>query len=130
MSNAKKDVLDMINTKAKRYRELRSKAQNVKTPQQLILNFLEEAEKVYPIAKNADDFYWMMKQLCRSLDEQMKIIDLGASMEVKWNSAEDWKDLQVTGVNIRWSRQYREKHGLPDEQFIDVTMLLLEDYDE
>lgn len=119
----------MINSRAKKYRELRSKAQNVKTPQQLILNFLEEVEKVYPIVKNADDFYWMMEQLCRSLDEQMKIIDLGASMEVKWNNADNWKDLEVTGVHIKWSKRYREKHQLPDEQFIDVTALLLEDFD-
>lgn len=130
MSKTKKDVMDMINSKAKKYRELRKKAQNVKTPQQLILNFLEEVEKVYPIAKNADDFHWMMERLCENLDSQMKVIDLGAKMEVKWNDAKDWKDLQVVGVQIRWSNWYKKKHDLPDEQFMDVTMLLLEGFDE
>jgi hypothetical protein len=130
MSKAKKDIMDMIDQKASKYRELRSKCSNTKTPKKLILNFLEEADKVHSIAKNADDFYWMMEQLSQSLDEQMKIIDLGAKMQVQWNGVENWKDLRVTGVKIQWSSWYRSKHQLPDEQYIDVSVLLLEDFDD
>jgi hypothetical protein len=130
VSKAKKDILDMIDQKAKRYTELRKKSQNKRTPQQLILNFLDETEKLFGIADNASDWYRMIDQLTKSLDEQMKIIDLGAKMEVMWNQVKDWRELRVTGVKIRWSSWYREKHDLPEEQLIDVTLLLLEDFDE
>ena len=98
MSDAKRDVMIMIEKKAKRYRTLRRKAKNPKTPQKLVLNFIEEAEKVYSTAQDAGQFKYLFDKLAKSLDEQMKIIDLGARMEVEWNGAQTWTDLRVTGV--------------------------------
>lgn len=128
--DAKQQVLDMIEKKAKRYKSLKNKAKNPQTPQKLILSFIEEAENIYVTANDSWEWEYLFDKLTKSLDEQMKIIDLGAKMEVEWNGAENWRDLRVTGVRVAWSNWYKTKHSLPDETFMDVAMLLLQDFDD
>ena len=121
----------MISQKAARYRALRRKAKNPRTPEKLIFDFFEEAENIYSSAKDADRWHYLFDKLTKSLDEHMKIIDLGARMEVLWNGADTWSELRVTGVKIWWSTWYKATYGMPDETHIDITMMLFQgDEDE
>lgn len=130
MSKAKKDVLDMIDKKAKQIRDIRKKSSKSRTPKELVLQFLEEVEPIYSIAKSAGEFYAMLDLITKDLDNKMKIIDYGVSMEVEWNGAEDWRNLRASGIRIRWSKFYQNRYGVEEEQYIDITTLLLEDFDE
>jgi len=130
MSNAKKDVLDMINKRTKRIKDLRKKSHQTKTATEIILKFLEDVEPIYDIAKTGNEFYTMIDLASKDLDNKMRILDMGINMEVEWTNVENWKDLRVTGVRIRWSGWYQRKHGVEQDQYIDITALLLEDFDE
>ena len=121
----------MIQKKADKYKALRKRAKNPKTPQALVLEFLKDAESIYTSAQDAGQFYYLLETLSKTLDEQMKFIDRGVKMEIIYNNAKTWSELRITGVRIVWSDFYKAKHSITeDETFMDLTLLLLEDFSE
>jgi hypothetical protein len=130
MSNPKDDVLAEIDKRAKKIKDHKLSSSKVKSVKGTILDFLEEVEPIYSIARTAWEFHAMTKLICESLDRKMRVYDSGVQMEVEWNNADDWRELRVTGVRVQWSNWYQKKHNVASEQVIDVTLLLLEDTEE
>ena len=128
--DAMKDMLDLVNEKAKRRRDLRDQSQPDSTHVQEVLKFLNSLDLLTAEAKNELDFYVGMEGECKRLKYRLKEFDPYAKALVEWNDTKDWKELRPTGVRIYWSRYYMNLHpGAQQEEYIDVSRLLLDDYE-
>jgi len=122
--STKKQVLDMINKRASRIKDIKKKSKRTNTATDLVVSFLDELESIYNTVKSVDEFKHMVEIAAKGLDNQMRILDRGVKMEVQWTDAEDWKDLKVTGVLVNWSSYYQKVHGVGACEYIDSTSLL------
>lgn len=120
--STKSDILDKINKKAKHYKELKEKSQEIKTPQSIVFEFLKEIESVYPTISDSSSFEFMLNNLSSILETKMRALDPYVKLEITWNDAEEWDKLRVEGVLIRWSDYYRKLNNVANEELkIDLT---------
>lgn len=132
MSNkdAMKEIMDLIDEKAKRRKELREGSKQDYTHVQEVLKFLNNLDKISVEAENEIDFYVSMERECKMLNYRMKNFDPYSKSVVEWNDTKDWKELRPLGVRIYWSKYHtRLNPGTEQEEYIDVSRLLLDDYD-
>ena len=129
MSKAKQDVLDMINKKMKRNKEIKKKTSIDKTYKQDVLLFLERLEDIYASATDPIEFDVLLEQACKILDRELKKEDPYVQAEVNWNNPKDWRTMRALGVTITWSNYYQNlypnSHAM---EYIDATDLIFEDF--
>lgn len=119
--SAKSDILDKINKKAKHYKELKEKSQEIKTPESIVFEFLKEMETVYPTTSDSSSFEFLLNNLSNILESKMRALDPYVKLEITWNDAEEPDSLRAEGVLIRWSGYYQKLNNVSEELKIDLT---------
>lgn len=128
-NDAMKEVLDLIDKKAKRSRELRERSQDDFTPVEEVLNFLHNIEVAMADATDPLDYAVAIERETKLLDSRMKIHDPYVHIEVHWNDTSDVNELRPLGVVIKWSKYHiRLNPDKPEEEYVDVGRLLLDDF--
>jgi hypothetical protein len=128
--DAMKEVMNLIDEKAKRRKELRDGSQQDATHVQEVLKFLNNLDLLTSEAQNEIDFYVGMERECNMLKHRLKSFDPYAKALVEWNDTKDWKQLHPIGVRIYWSKYHiRLNPDCDEEEYIDVGRLLLDDYE-
>jgi hypothetical protein len=97
---------DLIQAKMKKNRELKQKLVSRKGPYGLVADFIETMDDIKGGCKTALEFDLELQRECGLLLDRFKQIDPDIELEVKWNRpdlAQEWTDLMVEGVMIRWS---------------------------
>lgn len=129
MSKAKQDVLDMIDKKIKRNREIKRRTKQEKTYRESILLFLERLEDVYLTAKDPIEFDVLLERACKILDRELKREDPYIQAEINWNNAKDFTHMRALGVTLHWSNYYKKLHPeVQDMEYVDATSLIFEDF--
>lgn len=128
--DAMKEIMDLIDEKAKRRKDLRDGSKPDATHVQEILKFLNNLDKIGTEATNEIDFYVSMERECKMLKYRLKEFDPHVKAIVEWNDTKEWRELRPVGVKILWSRYYTKLHPSADqEEYVDVSRMLLDDYE-
>lgn len=124
MSDIKKKLLEEIDRKIARKKEIRAGAVDRNTYQSYVLEFIKDMEDL-SIGKVSGDTWLVMMQLSlEKLEKQMQTVDFACKLDVSWHTIEG-KDPQVNGVLIKWSSHYQAKHNIDPELMVDIASLLL-----
>jgi hypothetical protein len=123
-SDTKKKLLQEIDEKVKRRKELRAQIVNKNILDAFVLNFIENVEDANIIA--ADEFEWkyLANAAREALEQRIKSWDAYSTIEISWYETDE-KRPQVNGVLIKWSAAYCQQQACEPELFIDATSLLL-----
>ncbi len=128
--DAMKEIMDLIDEKVKRRKEVREDTKQDATHVQEVLKFLNNLDKLTAEAETEIDFYIGMERECQMLKYRLKNFDPYAKATVEWNDTKEWKELRPLGVRIYWSQYHMRLHpGTEQEEYIDVSRLLLDDYE-
>ena len=130
MSEAKKKVLAKIAKKQKLNKSYKDKAARRLGPNGIVLQFIEAMEKILTESKGHLEFSAGLESEANILHDRFRALDPGVSIKINWNneaSTEDWRNLQVEGVSIYWSKWHRGKNPFNDpERHITVTSLFMD----
>ncbi len=125
-----KEMMDLVEEKAARLRNIRDDTKQDATYTQEVLKFLNNLDKLTAEAQNELEFYVGMESECKMLQSRLKSFDPYCSATVEWNDTKDWKELRPLGVKVFWSRYHIKLNpGCEQEEYIDISRLLLDDYD-
>ena len=101
-------------------------------PNGIVLAFIQAIDEVRENAKGPLDFEAGLEREAGLLLDRMRTIDPDVDIQISWgneNKIENWKELTVDGVLIKWSKFYLRKHQYIDtEKYIDVGSLFMEGY--
>ena len=126
--DAMKEVMDLIDEKAKRRREQRENTQQDATHVQEVLKFLNNLDLLTSEAQNEIDFYVGMERECNMLKQRLKSFDPYIRALVEWNDTKEWQKLYPIGVRLYWSKYYKKLNpDCDEEEYIDVGRLLIDD---
>jgi len=119
--STKQDVLDAINKRAQRLKEIRIKSSTSKDVESLVFKFFEEVEAV-SIGPNCNTAlaYTLIFFAVAQLQEQLKLrFDHGVFVEAVKGTAG-----HVVGVQITWSSSYALDNQCSDSLYIGVEQML------
>lgn len=118
-----------IQARVKQNQALKNKQARRRGPYGLVTDFIKTMETISENAKNAVDFGLDLEREAGLLLDKFKQIDPEVELELKWNSpdmVEDWKDLALEGVLIKWSKFWRIEHPLEfPTKYIDISDLMM-----
>lgn len=123
MGDVRKKLLEEIDRKIARKKEIRAKAIQNGTYESFIMDFIKDMEDLSVGKVTGDTWLVMMQISLNKLEDQMQKIDFACKIEVSWNTIEG-QDPQVNGVLIKWSQHYQDKNNVDPELFVDVPSLL------
>jgi len=127
--DARKEVMDLIEKKAKRMKDIREGSNKDIGPVQEVLKFLNNLDKILADTPDVIDRIIAIESECELLNSRLKTFDPHVEGDVKWNDTKDPHHLRPIGVQIKWSKYYLNLHpDSPEEEYIDVGRLLLDDY--
>ena len=119
----------LIKDRISRNRAFKNKQAKRRGPYGLVIDFIKIVEKIGETAQSATEYNNDLIRETGLLLERFKQIDPEIQLELKWNdidNAKTWKDLQLEGVLITWSKFWRSKHPLEHEsKYIDIADLML-----
>ena len=130
MSKVKQRMMAKIKKRAgeiKRHKE-RTSRREVET---IVLDFLESIEKAKADATHHSEFESSLYHESERLYSSFKIIDPKVYIKVHWNNEnqiEQWQDMDVDGVAIYWSDEYKLENKEEDDTYIDAAHLFLEGF--
>ncbi len=124
---------EKVLAKIAKRKQLSKKSQKKKAkklgPYGITKQFTHDVEKAITNNDTSGGFEVDLDIACRKLDNAMKCVDPDVSIEVIWvdgHTLENWKDIQVDGINISWSRWYLKMHEFAErEKYIDIAELFL-----
>ena len=132
MSNAKNEVLRMIQAKRDKIRNARRRVVRQEDVYNTVVDFVKDMEKATKNSISFVDFDGMLNEAGRKLNKGVCTLDPNAEISVCWNKAHDleekWNELQVDHVKIVWSDLFVNKTGRAKEETVDVGHLFLEGY--
>lgn len=123
MNDVKKKLLEEIDRKIARKKQIRAHTVENNTHEAYIMAFIRDMEDLRVGKIEGDTWFAMMTLSLQKLEEQMRTLDFGCNIEISWYTNEG-KDPQVNGVLIKWSPYYQAKNNLEPELFIDIVNLL------
>src|SRR5687768_13926025 len=122
----------MIDRRKKNNKKYKRQAAKRIGPQGIVLQFIQDIDKLKGEAKGPVDFELGLTMHANTLLSRMRAIDPSVDLEIKWCDeyrVNNWQDLVVEGVLIKWSSFYLGKNPFSDpEKYIDVGSLFLEGY--
>lgn len=125
--SARNNVIKKINERVKELKENKEKSRQAKTYKDFVFDFFENMNQNYPMCKNEMDYSVMLDNACKLLDRNLKVIDHGVKIEVKYNEATSWQDLRVSGVRIIWSDSHIHFYPqLSKEEYVDLTHMVFD----
>ena len=133
MSDAKQEVLRMIQAKRDKIRNARRRIVRQADVYNTVVDFIKDMEKATKDSTNFFDFDSALNDAARKLEAGICLLDPQASVAVTWSDEGDdmtdtWNQLQVDHVTILWSDFFVEKTGRSQTETIDVGHLFLEGY--
>ena len=131
--SAKKRIEELIKKKISNTKRYKEKSARRAGPKTIILEFIEEFEK---LREEAGDslilFDSGLARLGSLLESRLMAIDPGIDIAIHWNeerTVEDWKELRVDAITLTWSRFYLKEHPFNGETtYIDIGGLFLEGF--
>jgi len=132
MSNAKEEVLKLIQKKRDKIRNARRRIVRQEDVYHVIADFVKDMDKAISNSASFLDFDSALNEAARKLDYGIGRLDPAANIRVIWNKNNDmeekWNELQVECVVINWSEQFCNKTNRSQEEMIDIGHLFLEGY--
>ena len=130
MSSIKQKMMAKIKKRAseiKRHKERTSRRE----VEAIVLDFLESVEKAKLNATHHSDFESALFHEGERLYASFKLIDPNVYVKVHWNDEENldnWQDMNVDAVRIRWSDTYILDNPGEQDLYIDAAQLFLEGF--
>ena len=131
MSSAKQKMMAKINKRAdeiKIHKE-RTSHREIET---IVLEFLENIEEAKINSTHHSDFDSALHHKTELLYSSLKIIDTDVYVKIHWHdeeNTENWQDLNVEAVRIKWSDQHiLDNLGKDRELYVDAAQLFLEGF--
>lgn len=124
MSDAKKKMMEEIDRRVARKKELQADIINRNIIEGFVLAFISNVDELQLMCNDAFDFQRMAYPAQATLLEQLRSYDHNCEIEISWHEAEG-EHPQVNGVLIKWSPKYQKAMNCEPELFVDVTSLLL-----
>ncbi len=101
-------------------------------PYGIVIEFIKAVENISSDSIDHVEFEASLLKDAELMYDRFKTIDPEVDVTVLWNNEYDidnWNQLQVEGVKIKWGKFWRQKHPLePDTKYIDIAQLMLEGY--
>lgn len=123
MSDIKKKLLQEIDSKIKRNKEIRERKASGTVIDDYVVDFIKQIEDLNTMPFGQDAWQTMATLAVNSLENQVKRIDPYSHLEVMWHTPEDEMP-QVNGVLVKWSTHHQTLNKCEPELFVDVTSLL------
>jgi hypothetical protein len=127
--SVKDDVQKMIDKRARSITQARNVSRD-KPYKQTVLEFLEKMEQIrLQYCNNKDAFFYKVEidNACTMLIARLRTFDPTVGACIMWSNEEDPTKIQALGIKIFWSKSYAVLTKIDQEEFIDVTSLLLLD---
>ena len=106
--SVKKDMLDRVNKKAARIKELKQKSSIVETAEQYVYEYFRQVEDLYNLENNNSTIE-LHNRLLGILATKIRLIDPGATTNLIVPDG-----VRVESVMIQWSKAYLKEH--PEEK--------------
>jgi len=131
-SSAKQEVLKMIQRKKNAKNSIKSKSASDSNLYKIVADFIKEMDAAITNSKSFIEFDIALSDAAKKLDRGVLFFDPDASIIINWNKDADisnnWKDLQVEGITIKWGNRFAKVSKRNIEENIDLGHLLLEGY--
>lgn len=127
--DARQQILDLIEEKAQRRRDIRAGLDKDATYVQEVLRCLNNLDLLAQESENEVEMHVAMESECKRLFSRLKTFDPYMKAHVEWNDTKDWKQLRPLGIRLFWSNYFlRLNPDKEQEEYIDVSRMLLDDY--
>jgi hypothetical protein len=120
--SVKSKLIDEIEKKAARIKEMRVRAASNKTIEAYVFEFFRNMEEVNKMSSSSQEKYGLTLDAHRSLVDKIRTIDQFIHAEgahINWT-----EDGQVQGLTIRWSASYIKQNSCEPEFYIDIGQML------
>lgn len=124
MSDVKKKLLEEIESKIRKSRELKARKASSSIVDDYVLEFIKQVESYAALALNQTSWQTMVALSISGLESQVRQVDPSAKIEVRWHTPES-EPPQVNAVIIRWSKTYQDANKCEPELFVDLVSLML-----
>jgi hypothetical protein len=132
MSDAKQQVMKMIQAKRDKIRNARRRIVRQEDVYNTMVDFVKDMDKATKESRSFVDFDGALNLAARRLNEGVCRLDPTAQITIAWSKDEDltekWSELQVDHVSIVWSDHFAAKTGRSKEETVDIGHLFLEGY--
>jgi hypothetical protein len=126
----KSDLLKQIDKKASQYKRQKDYAAGRISYKTIVADFIKAVENARIEAKNGPDFYCQVSALQAKFTQRLQQIDPDILFEILWlkeEQAEEWKDLRVEGIQIKWgSKWLRSNPDVDPEITLKIEHLWME----
>lgn len=127
--DARQQILDLIEEKAQRRKDIRAGLGKDATYVQEVLRCLNNLDLLAQESENEVEMHVAMESECKRLFSRLKSFDPYMKAYVEWNDTKDWKQLRPLGIRLFWSNYFlRLNPDKEQEEYIDVGRMLLDDY--
>jgi hypothetical protein len=126
VNDTKKKLLQEIDAKIARKKEMAARAIERNTIEAFVLAFINNVEEINNMGLDATTWGTLYPAAQNSLLGQLQSLDPRCEIEVSWRD-KDSEAPQVNGVLIKWSSLHQVKHGVEPELFIDIMTILFKD---
>ena len=124
MSDLRKRLMDAIEAKAKRKKDLSAEiALRPENVEAYVLKMVNDLEEMAINTVNNSLLAPLAGIYAKSFESQIRVLDPGANVEVKWIDSDGTS--RVNGILIKWSRDYQDKNNCDEQLFVDVMGSLL-----
>jgi hypothetical protein len=132
MSDAKAEVLKMIQAKRDKIRNRRRRVVRQEDYYNTVVDFVNDIDKATRDCKSFIDFDTCLNEAAKKLKAGIASLDPTANIKVVWGNNDDlsetWNELKVSHVDIEWSNHFADKNNRNKEETVDIGHLFLEGY--
>lgn len=114
----KKKMMDEINKRAQKTRDLRADKGNKKNVEAYAFDFFAQAEE--HTLMGSHEKQWLIMMAFNIFYDKVREIDRNASADIIWIEGTD----SVQGVKVKWSSLHQTTHQVDPEFCIDVSQML------
>jgi hypothetical protein len=120
---AKDKILRKVKLRASRMENLKVEIAQRKTDTRgYVLKMLEELDFNLTPFRNLDNNIVFRDFCVNSIQQRIRLLDSGASIDVSW--ADDETQMQPNGILVKWSQDYQTANSCEPELYVDVAAAL------
>ena len=115
------EIADKIKRKKDLKKEIASRDENIEA---FAMSLLNDIEDIIAATTNPSLLKRLVPMYIKSFESRIHAMDRGATVEAQLTQDANGV-ARVSGIIIKWSPEYQEKHNREEQLFVDMTSLLL-----
>jgi hypothetical protein len=118
--NVWQDILDRMKRKEDLKNEIASRSKNI---EEFALKMITDMEDMIASTANTSLLKTLIPMYALSFESRVQTVDPFAKVEVQWLDDSNGVP-RISGILIKWSKEYQEESGCEAQYFVDTAALL------